>query len=277
MVSGQPGHIIASDAPIKRWRIRKSVAAASLLLALWCSACGADSDTPKAESAQERGKDGKRTSWTVRQPPLLPYDPDLKHAPNSQRERRDAPMEQWTVVAGGFATATDCERSRKEQYAHEYGHRAASMQLYLDSVFRGADPSYIAVLHRRAAEDSGHDDQLDSARCILDQDVRLGQPANVGAGPMYLLVPPTEPDPGEDRRHAGEAPLHLRPRFDAPLSRWDQLGAYDSATACEVVRHARAADLADLAARNPKDSYTTSAAITAAQRCVDPADATLHR
>lgn len=133
----------------------------------------------------------------------------------------------------------------------------------------------IAVLHLRAAEDSGHDDQLVTARCILDQDIRLGGSLTAGAGPMYLLTPPTEPDPGEDLRRVGDAPIHLRERFDAPLSRWQQLGAYDSAEACEVARHSNIAFIAELASGNPNDSYTKSAAAAAAQRCVGPGDPAL--
>ena len=144
--------------PMRRLDARafdRRVVAASLLLALLLNGCDRDSSGPKAEPARERGDDEVRLSWSVRQPPLFPYDPNPKSAPNSQRRRWAAPMEQWiTVSAARLASAADCDRNRHEQYVREYGRRAASMSLWLDALDHSPDPSEIAVLHRRAAEDS---------------------------------------------------------------------------------------------------------------------------
>jgi hypothetical protein len=126
------------------------------------------------------------------------------------------------------------------------------------------------------AEDTGHDDQLDFSRCLFGADARLSA-GELGSGRTYLLVPPTEPDPGEDLRALGDAIVHLKDRFDAPLGRWQQLGAYDTPTACEAERHDRLALVDDLAKQRPKESYVTSAAVIAAVRCIDVADPKLRK
>jgi hypothetical protein len=176
------------------------------------------------------------------------------------------------VTPRGFSTAETCETARLEQYSREYGRRTVSLSLYLDAIGHGADASTIETLHRRATDDSGHDDQLDKARCIHSGDARLAQVGQVGTGAMYLLIPPMAPDSGEDIRQIGKEPVHLRVRFDAPLSRWVQLGAYDAATACEAERHARLAGVDSQVRQRPKETFSESAAWMAAARCVDVAD-----
>src|SRR4029453_6531023 len=109
--------------------------------------------------------------------------------------------------------------------SREYGRRTASMHLWMDALSRKADARDLQVLERRVAEDSGHDDQLDHARCINAGDARLTRQLKPAVGSTYLLIPPTEPDPGEDIRLVGSVPIHLHDRLDAPLSRWFQLGA----------------------------------------------------
>jgi hypothetical protein len=250
------------------------VAAALALLVLGTGGCGPTNEqTQTKHDSQEGTKIG--SPWSVRFPPLFAYDP--RFGPNVLRERWNAPMTDWIRSSTpAFASASDCETGRQELISREYGRRTVSLRLHLDAVARGADPKDIAVLAQRAAEDSGHDRQLENSRCIHDQDARLSARGQVGAGPTYLLGPPTEPDPGEDLRLLGEAPVHLRERLDAPLSRWSQFAAYDSAEACEMDRHALLARVDDNVQRRPKESFTKSAAIVAAARCVGIADSALR-
>lgn len=97
--------------------------------------------------------------WTIRYPPLHEYDPQL--SPNVQNVRLGAPLALWIVAdERRYKSATDCEQAKTEQYVREYGRRTTSIRLYLDAVGHAADAQVLAVLHRRAARDSGHLSEL---------------------------------------------------------------------------------------------------------------------
>jgi len=243
-------------------------------LAVVAGACQRDE-----RAAQESGSPVAEVApvlWTIRYPPLHEYDPQL--APNVQNVRLGAPLVTWIVAdERSYKSAIDCEQARTEQYVREYGRRTASVRLYLDAVGHAPDAQVLAVLHRRAAEDSGHDDQLDNARCLDGRDVRLGRTAaSIRLGTAYLLVPPTEPGPGEDIRKINTERVHLAVRFEAPLSRWSQLSAFDTIGECDSERARRLASVDQLDQRNPKNSYSVSAAVIAAAVCVGPTDQRLN-
>jgi hypothetical protein len=233
--------------------------------------CGQGASGDHLPSAKETQLASQIPSWLIRYPPLIPYDP--KFAANAQRVLLNAPLSNWIIASpNSFSSAGDCEAASHDLYVREYGRRTASLGLLMDAMHRKADTQDIQVLARRAAEDSGHDEQLDHARCINARDTRLTREVTPATGAMYLLIPPIEPDPGEDIRSVGSVSIHLRERFDAPLSRWFQLGAFDSEDACNEERHRRLSVVSDEAQRRPNESFTKSAAIVAAARCVAPSD-----
>jgi hypothetical protein len=258
---------------VRRWRSCALLASLVLFAGASCqrndgkrstAGRGPDEATPLADS------------WTLRHPPLLAYDPSF--GPNAQRVRLNAPLQEWAAVGTAqFASAEECEGARLEQYSREYGRRAVSLRLYLNAVNRGGTTE-VDVLEHKVAADSGHDDQLENARCINSGDARLSQPGRSPNSSMYLLVPPVEPDIGEDIRSVAKAiPIHLRVRFDAPLGRWYQFGAFDSAAVCEAGRHARLAQVGAQAEQRPNENFSEPAAHLAAARCVSTADQNLTR